>query len=141
MDVRYFSYVFVSLSVIFSIVLCFSKYRSFTSLLFFRLVIATYIYGYICVCVCFSLLISLFQVHFNNPDLYFPFSVITILVNIYITSLFYGSLLLLLSRFSHVRPCVTPQTAAHQASLSLGFSRQKHWSGLPCPSPMRESER
>ena len=28
---------------------------------------------------------------------------------------------------------MTPWTAAHQASLSLGFSRQKYWSGLPCP--------
>ena len=26
--------------------------------------------------------------------------------------------------------------AAHQAPLSLGFSRQEHWSGLPFPSPM-----
>ena len=47
-------------------------------------------------------------------------------------------LLLLLSRFSRVRLCVTPLTAAHQASLSLGFSRQEHWSGLPFPSPMHE---
>ena len=50
-------------------------------------------------------------------------------------------LLLLLSRFSHVRLCATPQTAAHQASLSLGFSRQEHWSGLPFPSPTHESEK
>ena len=50
-------------------------------------------------------------------------------------------LLLLLSRFSRVRLCVTPQTAAHQASPSLGFSRQEHWSGLPFPSPMHESEK
>ena len=28
---------------------------------------------------------------------------------------------------------VTPWTAAHQAPLSMGFSRQEHWSGLPCP--------
>ena len=34
-----------------------------------------------------------------------------------------------------------PMTAAHQALLSLGFSRQEHWSGLPFPSPMRESEK
>ena len=34
-----------------------------------------------------------------------------------------GLLLLLLSRFSRVQLCVTPQTAAHQAPLSLGFSR------------------
>jgi len=49
--------------------------------------------------------------------------------------------LLLLSRFSRVRPCTTPKTAAHQASPSLGFSRQEHWSGLPFPSPMHESEK
>ena len=30
--------------------------------------------------------------------------------------------------------------AAHEAPSSLGFSRQEHWSGLPFPSPMRESE-
>ena len=49
-------------------------------------------------------------------------------------------IMLLLSRFSRVRLCVTPQTAAHQAPLSLVFSRQEYWSGLPFPSPMRESE-
>ena len=43
--------------------------------------------------------------------------------------------MLLLSHFSHVRLCVTPWTAAHQAPLSLGFSRQEHWSGLPFPAP------
>ena len=35
-------------------------------------------------------------------------------------------LLLLLSRFSHVRLCATPYTAAHQAPPSLGFSREEH---------------
>ena len=50
-------------------------------------------------------------------------------------------LLLLLSRFSRVRLCVTPETAAHQAPPSLGFSREEHWSGLPFPSPMHESEK
>ena len=50
-------------------------------------------------------------------------------------------LLLLLSRFSRVRLCVTPETAAHQAPPSLGFSRQEHWSGLPFPPPMHESEK
>ena len=49
-------------------------------------------------------------------------------------------LLLLLSRFSRVRLCATPETAAHQAPPSMGFSRQEHWSELPFPSPMRESE-
>ena len=43
------------------------------------------------------------------------------------------SSLLLLSRFSHVRLCATPETAAPQAPPSLGFSRQEHWSRLPFP--------
>ena len=51
------------------------------------------------------------------------------------------TLLLLISHFSRVRLCGTPQTAAHQAPPSLGFSRQDHWSGLPFPSPMHESEK
>ena len=50
-------------------------------------------------------------------------------------------LLLLLSHFSRVRLCVSPYMAAHQAPPSLGFSRQEHWSGLPFPSPMHESEK
>ena len=50
-------------------------------------------------------------------------------------------LLLLLSRFSRVRLCATPETAAHQALPFLGFSRQEHWSGLPFPSPMHESKK
>ena len=45
-------------------------------------------------------------------------------------------LLLLLSRVSRVRLCATPQMVAHQAPLSLGFSRQEYWSGLPFPSPL-----
>ena len=50
-------------------------------------------------------------------------------------------ILLLLSHFRRVWLCVTPQTAAHQAPPSLGFSRQEHWSGSPFPSPMHESEK
>ena len=49
--------------------------------------------------------------------------------------------LLLLTRFSRVRLCATPETAAHQAPPPLGFSRQEHWSGLPFPSPMHEREK
>ena len=40
-----------------------------------------------------------------------------------------------------VRLCATPQTEAHQAPPSLGFSRQEHGRGLPFPSPMHESEK
>ena len=50
-------------------------------------------------------------------------------------------LLLLLSCFSCVQLRATPEMAAHQAPLSLGFSRQEHWSGLPFPSPTHESEK
>ena len=50
-------------------------------------------------------------------------------------------LLLLLSRFSRIQLCATSETVAHQAPPSLGFSRQEHWSGLPFPSPMHESEK
>ena len=41
---------------------------------------------------------------------------------------------------SHVRLFVTPWTIAHQVPPSMGFSRQEHWSGLPFPSPIHESE-
>ena len=50
-------------------------------------------------------------------------------------------LLLLLSRFSCVRLCATAQMAAPQAPPTVGFPRQEHWSGLPFPSPMHESEK
>ena len=50
-------------------------------------------------------------------------------------------LLLLLSRFSCVQLCATPERAAYQAPLSLVFSRQERWSGLPFPSPMHECEK
>ena len=42
-------------------------------------------------------------------------------------------LLLLLSRFSRVRLCVTLWMVAPQVLLSMGFSRQEYWSGLLCP--------
>ena len=50
-------------------------------------------------------------------------------------------LLLLLSHFSRVQLCATPEMAAHRAPPSLGFSEQEYWSGLPFPSPMHESEK
>ena len=37
--------------------------------------------------------------------------------------------------FSHVQLFVTLWTVAHQAPLSMGFSRQEYWCGLPFPSP------
>ena len=41
----------------------------------------------------------------------------------------------MLSHFSHVLLFVTLWTIAWQAALSMGFSRQEYWSGLPCPPP------
>ena len=38
-----------------------------------------------------------------------------------------------LSHFSRVPLFATPLTVALQASLSMGFSRQEYWNGLPCP--------
>ena len=47
-------------------------------------------------------------------------------------SFFFSSLLHLFLQF---------YLPAHQAPPSLGFSRQEHWSGLPFPSPVHESEK
>ena len=41
----------------------------------------------------------------------------------------------MLSSFSHVQLFAMLWTVAHQAPLSIGFSRQEFWSGLPFPSP------
>ena len=38
-------------------------------------------------------------------------------------------------QFNHVRLFATPWTVARQAPLSMGFSRQEYWSGLPFPPP------
>ena len=64
-------------------------------------------------------------ISFNSKDISFW------MIN-YVVSLM---LLLLLSRFSHVQLCATPEMAAYQAPPSLGLSRQELWSGLPFPSP------
>ena len=40
----------------------------------------------------------------------------------------------MLSRFSRAQPCGTAWTAAHQAPLFIGLSKQEQWSGLPFPS-------
>ena len=40
-----------------------------------------------------------------------------------------------LSCFSYVPLFVTPWTVAHQAPVSMGFSRQEYWRGLPFPPP------
>ena len=47
----------------------------------------------------------------------------------------------MLSHFSRVQLCVTPQRAAHQAPSSLGFSRQEYWSGLPFSRVSKDSNK
>ena len=41
----------------------------------------------------------------------------------------------MLSHFSHVQFFATLWTVARQTLLSMGFSKQEYWSGLPCPPP------
>ena len=47
----------------------------------------------------------------------------------------------LLSHFSHIWLFETPWTVVHQAPLSMGFSRQEYWSGLPCPPRVSSQSR
>ena len=47
----------------------------------------------------------------------------------------YALCVCVLSHFSRVQLFATPWTIVHQAPLSMEFSRQEYWSGLPCPSP------
>ena len=48
---------------------------------------------------------------------------------------FLVSFVLTCCRFSRVRLFAAPWTIAHQAPLSMEFSRQEYWSRLPCPPP------
>ena len=56
--------------------------------------------------------------------------IIALIVNVCIFSSYKCAQLL-----SHVQLFVAPWTVAHQAPLSMGFPRQKYWSGLPSPPP------
>ena len=76
----------------------------------------------------------------TNLRIYYHMDEMTIFQEKYDFSELKQLLLQLLSHFSRVQLCATPEMAAHQAPPSLGFSRQEHWSGLPFPSPMHESE-
>ena len=53
--------------------------------------------------------------------------------------LLWHSCMCVLSRFSCVQLFVTLWTTAWQVPLSMGFSRQENWSGLPCPPPGESS--
>ena len=88
---------------------------------------------------------------FSNPDeknlfwqLPVPTSGSFVCLSIYSYKVIVFRLAMLLSQFSRVRLYATPETAAHQAPPSLGFSRQEHWSGchflLQCMQVKSESE-
>ena len=60
------------------------------------------------------------------------------------TIIFFKNPFLVAAAAKSLQSCPTlcdPETAAHKALPSLGFSRQEHWCGLPFPSPMQESEK
>ena len=71
------------------------------------------------------------------PVLYSRFSLFICFIHssVYISVPISQFTLLLLSSVSRVWLCVTPRTVAHQAPLSIKFSRHEYWSGLPCPPP------
>ena len=73
--------------------------------------------------------------HVFTPQDSFLFSP---LCNSVLAPIFHNMLLLFLSCFSRVRLSATPQMAAHQGPLSLEFSRQEYWSGLPLSSPFSQ---
>ena len=50
-------------------------------------------------------------------------------------------LLIVVQLLSHVQLFATPWTVAHQASPSMGFSRQEYWSGLPFPSQKKKKSK
>ena len=52
------------------------------------------------------------------------------------SQLYYLLVKVKVTSLSHVRLFATPWTVAHQAPLSMGFSRQEHWNWLPFPSPL-----
>ena len=55
----------------------------------------------------------------------------------------YSSIYIMVAAAKSLQSCPTlcdPIDGSPPGSPSLGFSRQEHWSGLPFPSPMKESE-
>ena len=80
---------------------------------------------------CHFLLQGILQIHGLNPCLLHrqtDSSPLSHLASPYID-------MLLLGCFSRVLLCAILWTAARQAPLSMGFSRQEYWSGLPFPTP------
>ena len=90
--------------------------------------------AFVCIFLLICIFYSLFQTYILKWKL--SYSLFVLLEKLFmIISARLSLLLLLLSHSSRVQLCVTLWTAVCQAPLSMGFSRQEHWSGLPCPPP------
>ena len=100
----------------------------------------TYIYGVLYILYIYSIFV-LFYVGYSYVHKWDTIVLYLFLCYLFLVLISNLCCLLLLSRFSRVQLCATPETAAHQAPPSMGFSRQEHWSGLPFPSPMHEREK
>ena len=70
---------------------------------------------------------------FEDLNTYSNFNILNIKCILYISVKLIFTVLYLVSQLFQF--FVTPWTVAHQASLSMEFSRQESWSGLPCPPP------
>ena len=89
-------------------------------------------------CVSFSKVIWFIYIHSMTQNIYILFQILfhyRLSQDIEYSSLSYTVCMCVLSCFSYVRLFRTLWTAAHQAPLSMGFSRQNYWRGLPCPPP------
>ena len=74
----------------------------------------------------------------RNSDVKGPWLICFFILLLFSFSLFFKVYVLccpLLTHFSHVWIFATLWAAAHQAPLSIEFSQQEYWSGLPCPPP------
>ena len=85
----------------------------------------------------FSVSFKFFKIKFQGKNVGSLWLSIVAFFNIYlkIKQLQRDQCMCVLSCFSHVRFFVTLWTVACQAPLSMGFSRQEYWSGLPCSLP------
>ena len=81
--------------------------------------------------------VYIFNWHIIALQCCISFCYTTILIFIYNVHIIYNTYMCvcMLHHFSHVQLCVTLWIVAHQALLSMGFSREEYWSGLPCPPP------
>ena len=78
----------------------------------------------------------------------YDFIFVVVLIWLYSMILFHNKILIINNCFvvavislpKGVQFFVTPWTVTHQVSLSMGFPRQEHWSGLPFPSPGESSQ-